>query len=994
LENLPKAGAFFTKDKARADGVFVKKIIEQLQEISTDTALRQLLWKIDQDLSCREQYKNYDVHAAFHTLWIAFFTYYPYLFSPGAVDLALEDNSLNPALSPVEAPSQFSSFLKNSWMKARIVQQKIAYQDLECIYAAIRELGLSAREDMKKNINYIRHSHSGVDSETPSHNKEISPELCEKFLGYGSDHPMSADKSTKMLSAFDKLVTHLPSAGRACAFNTLATMTLQCDIFTYHFNCDAMLLVISSLSAEQRQAAFSTLISMNKDDPMNIRPQAILKLLEQQTNLSEQELAIGFATLKGLLAETRPAILATLQFYDMSLAKHCTLEQLEYLYTRLTSLAREKVEVVNKSASAIQDFSRQMLHRLTPYFPADFHVRIIAFWTTLAPKYRFEYHTDNAALIALAPQLSSELRQALLGTLITREAQERARNSSNILDLITLSTELAIDDPLISINHLINIIKEGVRVLGASYQAVAIEQVVTFSLRLSLESQTRVLNTLMESTRKPISEGGRDAARCLIKLLLGINNLELALKFLARLSELEQIDTVKASLITEAIVKLSSQLSDNQFADAFKILRIMARGEQSIALPAIAAMAELCPRLSHEQLEDTLECVWPLADMDQSDIRGDFELATVIAQLSPRLLPDDLNRAFKILWSLATIVRGNLSEVFIRAAAAPAIAEVSLHCPQYLDKTLEILDAMITPETNDQVVQAVISALAILAPHLSSAQLERKVPTLENMAIQADEKNLYTYYPIIHPLIDYTLALFTERLLDKVPDLGLNVLSLLMDKHQIPEKLENKVRFVTCDRLESTLTNLAKAVFNPKRPSEHINDAFNRVTFFPKKGCQRARWNKLTVIAVITPMLSNEHLDIALNLLIRKSNSILIASSLGPQIFATLFMRLTPQQKKKVFYWFKESILRDPEILNSLKAWATIDTQEQCAWLHSLVREIVRSEMCDVELRVQGIGVIYYLQTLMATTATAHISLTEARVPTDLQNIIMSMSRN
>jgi hypothetical protein len=50
--------------------------------------------------------------------------------------------------------------------------------------------------------------------------------------------------------------------------------------------------------------------------------------------------------------------------------------------------------------------------------------------------------------------------------------------------------------------------------------------------------------------------------------------------------------------------------------------------------------------------------------------------------------------------------------------------------------------------------------------------------------------------------------------------------------------------------------------------------------------------------------------------------------------------------------------------------------------------------MCDVELRVQGIGVIYYLQTLMATTATAHISLTEARVPTDLQNIIMSMSRN
>ena len=47
LKHMPQSGAFFTNDKARADGVFVKEIIEQLQKISTENALGQLLWKID-----------------------------------------------------------------------------------------------------------------------------------------------------------------------------------------------------------------------------------------------------------------------------------------------------------------------------------------------------------------------------------------------------------------------------------------------------------------------------------------------------------------------------------------------------------------------------------------------------------------------------------------------------------------------------------------------------------------------------------------------------------------------------------------------------------------------------------------------------------------------------------------------------------------------------------------------------------------------------------
>ncbi|MDQ2995028.1 MAG: hypothetical protein M3R00_08850, partial [Pseudomonadota bacterium] len=694
VNRLPQAGAFFTLNNARADEVFAKSIIEQLQKILTESTLRQLLRTIDNELSCRQQYKHYDVHTEFHTLWIAFFTYYPYLFSIKDVDLALEDNPLNPALLYREARSQFSSFLKNSCMKARLIQAEIANRDLECIFTTVRELAIEARKSLNKSVNLDGYD----DLETSLQSEEFSPELHREFLGYGNKDSLKDYNANKLLSAFARLVSQLSPNSRASAFNTLVTMTYHCDVFTYHFNYEAMLLVIASLSAEQRKVAFNTLTGIINNDPMNIRPLIILNLLALQTNLSEQELNIGFTNLKNLLSETRPVILNELQFYDMTLAKHFTRIEYECIYTRLLSLFQDAGAKLNKFERAGQLCLRRMLRNLTAYCPADFHAEIMAFWTTFSPKYAADYHHANVMLITLAPQLTGELRKAMLQALIA-PALNRMEYTTDIQNIIAMVTELAVDDPLIAITHLINLIINCFKEFG-SYQRqhhIALEQIEVISLSLTLALQKIVLNWLVEFSKKPITEGGYDATRCLTKLLLALNNPALALETLARLSELKISDTGQASLITKAIVALSTQLSDNQFAEAFKILMTMARGNEDVAFSAIASMTELCPRLSQEQFDYTLECVWSIADLDQSNIDGESVLAPLIAQLSPRLLLDDLNRAFKILWSLAIIVRNNYSEVFIRAEAALAIATLSIHCPHYLDKTLEILKTMIDP---------------------------------------------------------------------------------------------------------------------------------------------------------------------------------------------------------------------------------------------------------------------------------------------------------
>jgi hypothetical protein len=640
-DHIPQTAPFFSQDNTRADHTFVKQCIEQLNNVRTENELLRWIIETDKALSITGQFQHYDVHAEFHTLWISFFAYYPYLFNPRTVDLVLEANPENPALPTEEKRTQPPSLLKNSWMKARLLQQRSTGEELERVLAFCRVEARRVYGDTRENLAVVA-------------------------------------------SVLESLTVDLSAKHRDLVFTTLLDITTSPGGVIYYIPLLRLSgLFIPLLSASQRQNAINQLIARRNSYTSALRMSAVLSLVSLESAPSAEHLEILFQYLNNLSPDH-----ISMRNLDLRWTKSIRTLFLHFSPPQCDTVLKKLISLADDRYFEASTFANNVLNELIPYLPQSYDEQSVLFLTAPATG------NNYGDLSKIVPRLSPNCRSLFLDMLIAKTKKGFNNREHFAGFLAEVGPSLAKFHPERVITALSELIKDE----EVSIRIYAFSGLGQCATQLANPHTLSILDTLALT----LERGDLPHAYFLyIEQLSGIiQHLEsvhyvpdIALNILVRLFTQPQMVTGYRRDAASFIDRLSPDFSSEQVSLAFNALHDSSKEDHPpLRLVINRGMLKLYPRLSPEQREIALNNIWTYAN--KADPAEWEDIVSEVIKLIPYLELEILDITFTILCSKTTIGPG---------ITAMAIAEVARHHPtQYLEKALKIV-AHMTP-SDDEII--------------------------------------------------------------------------------------------------------------------------------------------------------------------------------------------------------------------------------------------------------------------------------------------------